>query len=173
MKAHITRIAILASTYAALTGLLVVGFVLAQEAEAPQLPKQPVHKPSMVRLEAAVAAIEVAAKAVEAGQTQTAQAELTKAKHQILAAHRTLAGVEIVNVRCPMMGNKINPATVTKDLTRTHKGEKVAFCCAACPVQWDKLSDADKDAKLAKVLPDNPAKPLKCGCYEVCRCKKQ
>ena len=33
-----------------------------------------------------------------------------------------------------------------------HRGQKVAFCCASCPVAWDKLSDSDKDEKLTKVV---------------------
>ena len=57
------------------------------------------------------------------------------------------------NVRCPIMPSSvIDPAKVTAKLTRTHKGKKVAFCCAGCPAAWDKLSDAEKDAKLAKVM---------------------
>jgi len=51
-----------------------------------------------------------------------------------------------------MMGTKIDPAKVPESLTRTYNGKKVAFCCAGCPVAWDKLSDADKTAKLAKTL---------------------
>lgn len=59
-----------------------------------------------------------------------------------------------VNDRCPVMSNNaIDPAKVTAKLTRTYKGKKVAFCCAACTVKWDKLTDAEKDAKLAKVMP--------------------
>jgi len=50
------------------------------------------------------------------------------------------------------MGTTIDPANVSDSLTRTHKGNKVAFCCAGCPATWDKLSDAEKDAKLAKVM---------------------
>jgi hypothetical protein len=58
----------------------------------------------------------------------------------------------VVNARCPIMGGTINTATVPESLTREYKGQKVAFCCAMCPGQWDKLSDADKDAKLSKVV---------------------
>jgi len=59
---------------------------------------------------------------------------------------------EYANVNCPMMtDNKIDPAKVTKELTRTHKGKDVAFCCPACPPAWDKLSDEEKDGKLAAV----------------------
>ncbi|RKY09076.1 MAG: hypothetical protein DRP66_03085 [Planctomycetota bacterium] len=57
--------------------------------------------------------------------------------------------VEFVNAKCPIMGNPINPAKVPANLVRDFAGQKVAFCCAACPPKWDKLSDAEKTAKLA------------------------
>jgi hypothetical protein len=53
------------------------------------------------------------------------------------------------NTKCPMMDGKIDPAKVTPELTRVYKGQKVAFCCSGCPAAWDKLTDAEKDAKLA------------------------
>lgn len=52
-----------------------------------------------------------------------------------------------VNARCPIMGGKPIEA-----LTRDYNGQKVGFCCAMCPGQWDNLSDADKAAKLSKVV---------------------
>ena len=62
------------------------------------------------------------------------------------------AAPAFANANCPIMTkNAINPAKVPATLTRTHKGKKVAFCCAGCPKAWDKLTDAEKDAKLAKV----------------------
>ena len=60
---------------------------------------------------------------------------------------------QFVNARCPIMGTPIDPAKVPEELTRMHKGQKVAFCCPGCPLAWDKLSDAEKDAKLAEVTP--------------------
>ncbi len=61
------------------------------------------------------------------------------------------AAIAYVNATCPIMGSKLDPAKVTTDLTRRHKDKTVAFCCAGCPVAWDKLSDSEKDATLAKV----------------------
>jgi RND family efflux transporter MFP subunit len=55
-----------------------------------------------------------------------------------------------INRRCPIMGTTIDPAQVTPALTRDYKGHKVAFCCAGCPDQWDKLTDAERDEKLIK-----------------------
>ena len=55
---------------------------------------------------------------------------------------------KFANDRCPMMGSKIDPASVPASLTREHRGQKVAFCCGGCPVAWDKLSETGKQAKL-------------------------
>jgi hypothetical protein len=52
------------------------------------------------------------------------------------------------NTKCPMMGSRIDASKVTPALTREFKGQKVAFCCGGCPAAWDKLSDAEKQAKL-------------------------
>ena len=60
--------------------------------------------------------------------------------------------VEYANFKCPIMGGAIDPAKVTADLSRDWKGLKVAFCCPACPGPWDKLTDAEKAAKLKPVL---------------------
>ena len=57
-------------------------------------------------------------------------------------------GVAVVNTKCPIMGNTINPAKVPASLTRDYKDQKVGFCCGMCPGQWDKMTDAQKDAKL-------------------------
>jgi hypothetical protein len=57
------------------------------------------------------------------------------------------SSTSFVNARCPIMGGK-----PTEALTRDYNGQKVGFCCAMCPGQWDNLSDADKAAKLSKVV---------------------
>ena len=72
---------------------------------------------------------------------------------QVKAPAAAAAAAKFVNVRCPIMDNPIDPAKVPASLVRVHDGKKVAFCCAGCPGTWDKLSKADKDAKLAKVMP--------------------
>jgi hypothetical protein len=36
------------------------------------------------------------------------------------------------------------------DVTVMYKGVKVGFCCEDCIGKWNKLSDAEKDAKLKK-----------------------
>ena len=60
---------------------------------------------------------------------------------------------EFSNVSCPIMGSPINPEKVGENLVRDYEGQKIAFCCGGCPNQWDKLTNAEKDAKLAEVKP--------------------
>jgi hypothetical protein len=101
--------------------------------------------------------IDKAIKAVKAGNKETALAELLKAQ-KMLAAIKDGIGKHIkpkfANARCPIMNSPINSDKVTKNLIRDYKGQKVAFCCAGCPSAWDKLTDAQKQAKLAKVKPE-------------------
>jgi hypothetical protein len=58
---------------------------------------------------------------------------------------------EPANLVCPMSGKVV---AVGKDAppTSTFEGKAVGFCCAKCPAAWDKLSDADKKAKLAAAM---------------------
>jgi hypothetical protein len=49
------------------------------------------------------------------------------------------------------MGGAVDPNTVPDSLTREFKGQKVGFCCGGCPGTWDKLSDAEKEAKFKAV----------------------
>ncbi len=100
--------------------------------------------------------IDKAIKAIEAGDKGTALAELHKAQ-KMLAAIKKGIGKHVkpkfANVRCPIMGSPINPDKVAKNLMRDYKGQKIAFCCGGCPMQWDKLTGAEKNAKLAKAKP--------------------
>jgi hypothetical protein len=68
------------------------------------------------------------------------------------AGQASAAPVAFANTKCPIMGGAIDPAKVPESLTRVYKDQKVAFCCAMCPGQWDKLTDAQKDAKLQAVI---------------------
>jgi hypothetical protein len=106
--------------------------------------------------------IDKAIKAIEAGNKVTALAELHKAQKMLAAINAGIAQYvkpKFANVRCPLMGAPINPDKVAKNLIRDYKGQKVAFCCGGCPAAWDKLTNAEKDAKLAKVKPT--PKPMK------------
>ncbi len=101
--------------------------------------------------------IDKAIKAVEAGNKETALAELRKAQMMLVVVKDGIGQLvkpKFANVSCPITGTgSINPDKVTKDLIRDYKGQKVAFCCGGCPAAWDKLTNAEKDAKLAKVKP--------------------
>ena len=50
---------------------------------------------------------------------------------------------------CPTSGEKLGAQTVG---ATTYKGYKIAFCCAGCPQEFARLSEKDKDAKIAKVV---------------------
>lgn len=98
--------------------------------------------------------IDKAKKALESGDRRTVLAELNKAREMLLAIDKSLATYvkpKFANDHCPILGTPIDPDNVPEDLIRDYKGQKVAFCCAGCPEEWDKLADAQKDAKLAEV----------------------
>jgi hypothetical protein len=68
------------------------------------------------------------------------------------------SAIKVVNTRGPIQDKPIDPVKVPDSLTRQYKGRRIGFCSAGCPQAWDKLSDAQKDAKLAampgaKILP--------------------
>lgn len=50
-----------------------------------------------------------------------------------------------VNKTCPIMGGDVDQGIAT-----TYKGDKVAFCCDGCETKFSKMTDAQKDAALAK-----------------------
>jgi hypothetical protein len=94
-------------------------------------------------------------KAIQSGDRQTELAELSKALDKLLTVYRAL-GTQVKpqfanSLRCPIMGSPIEINMVDESLTRDHNGRKVAFCCAGCPSAWDKLNDAQKQAKVPGV----------------------
>lgn len=108
---------------------------------------------SAAHVTAAIAAIDAAAKALQSGDHIAVARELANARKLLEAVQKeaTLASAAptgFANAKCPIMGSPIDPAKVTASLTRVYKGKKIAFCCGGCPGQWDKLTDAQKDAKL-------------------------
>lgn len=108
------------------------------------------------RLPALQAALQQIIGHLEAGHTQMALAELKQVQTSLAALQKALGQhvkPAFINDRCPIMGSPINPANVAANLTRDYQGGKVAFCCAGCPAAWDKLSDAQKAAKLKTVAP--------------------
>jgi YHS domain-containing protein len=53
--------------------------------------------------------------------------------------------VVAVNTTCPYSGNPVK-----SDVTSTHNGKTIAFCCGGCKSKFDKASAAEKDAILSK-----------------------
>lgn len=54
-----------------------------------------------------------------------------------------------VNANCVIIPqDPVDPAMQTVEW----KGQKVGFCCKGCVPKWNKMSDAQKDAALAKVV---------------------
>lgn len=99
-------------------------------------------------------AVERALQHLEAGRQQQAIEELRQVQASLESLHEALGkhiGPQIVNDRCPIMGGKIDPERVPAALTRVHGRDKVAFCCGGCPDQWNRLSYAEKTARLKEV----------------------
>ncbi len=107
-------------------------------------------------LPAVLKSIDEAVRAVKAGDSKAALNELHKAKKLIAAVNEAIGRYvkpKFVNNRCPIMGTPIKPGKVTKNLIREFNSQKIAFCCARCPAKWDKLTDTERQAKLANVKP--------------------
>ena len=68
------------------------------------------------------------------------------------SAAPTAASGRTVNSVCPMMGGKFDPNKIAPELVVAYKDGKVGFCCAMCIPKWNKLSDTEKDKKLAAAL---------------------
>ena len=58
---------------------------------------------------------------------------------------KTKGSMGVMNSKCPMKGEAID----SDDPTTDYHGQKVAFCCKGCLAKFNKLTDAEKDAKLA------------------------
>ena len=110
------------------------------------------------RLPAVQDALDRAIGHIEAGRQEAALKEMKQIKLSLAAIHQTLGrhvGPQFVNDRCPIMGGKFNPEKISAELTRMHGEQKVGFCCAGCPAQWDRLTEAQKIARLKKVAADS------------------
>lgn len=121
-----------------------------QPAEAAVLSLEDIHAKHVPMV---VMSIDKAKKALASGDKRTVLAELEKAQEMLVAIRAALGRhvkPQFANNLCPIMGAPIRAERVTKNLTRDYKGQKIAFCCAGCPATWDKLSDTQKLAKLAK-----------------------
>ena len=142
-------------------GLAALAFPLAQAwaMEHMSMPKDSAPKAITLeqlyaeQLPSLVQALENARKAVDAGHKEQALMELKKVQGLVAVVQQTLAQhvkPVFANTVCPIMGSKIDPSNVPASLIRDFKGQKVAFCCAGCPAQWDKLTNTQKNAQLMK-----------------------
>ena len=124
---------------------------------------------TLADLDAAVAA---AAQAVERADSSEALAQLERARVLIAATRERLkacgpacpmkaaagpadaaqAADVPVNVRCPMMGTKLDPANVPSHLKRQFEGRTVGFCCSGCPDAWDKLTPEQRRERLRAAI---------------------
>lgn len=57
---------------------------------------------------------------------------------------KSTVSASAINAKCPMSGKPVDGTH-----TVSYKDQTVGFCCGMCPSNWAKLSDAEKDAKLA------------------------
>jgi hypothetical protein len=105
------------------------------------------------RLAAVLKSLDTVEQAINTHDSKTALAKLAQARDVLTGMQKSMLTGSIVNVRCPIMGNPIDPAKTSETLTRTFKGKNIAFCCAGCPAEWDKLTDEQKDRKLAVAYP--------------------
>jgi hypothetical protein len=68
----------------------------------------------------------------------------------VLAASMASVGAEPVNKVCPIKGNEVDKESPT----RLFKGVTIGFCCPGCEGKWDKKTDEEKMALLAKHAPE-------------------
>lgn len=109
------------------------------------------------------AAIQNAIEAIDKSDTKAARTEMEKADKILMSVYKSMEEnidkMPCVNERCPISGKTIDMINRPKDCTRMYKGMKVGFCCPNCPPEWDKLTDAEKEAKLKASMPSKEVKP--------------
>jgi hypothetical protein len=83
----------------------------------------------------------------------------TRERESALAGPKVTSGSEsdlvpVVNAWCPIVSE--NPVSSTKSksksLTRNWRGQRVGFCCEACPATWDGLTDEQRSAALSRAI---------------------
>ncbi len=104
--------------------------------------------------------LDEASRALKAGDKKAASQAIAEARKLVATSHKAMELRKAapkkgpVNTRCPIMGGKIDPEKVPAALVRSYNGQKVGFCCGSCPMAWEKLTDAQKDAALKKSTGD-------------------
>lgn len=103
--------------------------------------------------------LDKASQALQSGDTAAARKEVNDSLAAIRSTQKTIdrmiEKMPPANVCCPLSGKPIDIASVPPEKTRMHKGVKVGFGQNAEMEQWDKLTDAQKEEKIQKVIPDN------------------
>lgn len=112
---------------------------------------------TITQCDMAIAALRDAASAIDAGDTAKAKDGIAKAEKNVTMIKQStmdcMKKMPTANMKCPMTGMTFDTANLPESRTRMYKGMKIGFCSDACPAAWDKLTDAEKDAKLAEVMP--------------------
>jgi len=67
----------------------------------------------------------------------------------VVRAQDEPAKVKITNKICPMA----NIPNAGESVNVEHRGRTITLCCEACLAPWFKLTEAERDAKLAQVVP--------------------
>jgi len=115
------------------------------------------HAEVAANVGAALKHLAIVETAVRTGDKDIALQELGKARHLLMQLRAKAQGgghgtIKIANVRCPIMGNKINLVKLTAKSTITYKGKTLGVCCPGCIQSWNKLSAAEKEAKFQASL---------------------
>lgn len=77
-----------------------------------------------------------------------------KGEDEAACANPKPGTIVTVNQYCAV--NNADP--VDPSLVREWKGQKIGFCCKGCLPQWDKMTDAEKDAAVARAVAKGPIK---------------
>lgn len=119
----------------------------------------------------AMTAVDEALKAVESGDKAAAKTQLAKVKELLTQVQGKIKAqmdmLPAVNLRCPITNEYIKGMDLPADQCTTYKGQKVGFCCPACKPGWDKLSDAEKEAKLKASIKEEKPRVIKVKSDEV------
>lgn len=112
---------------------------------------------NMEDVAAAKAAIKAAIEAIDKGDAKIAKIKMEKAEKLLANVHKCMKeNVEQMpccNAKCPISGKSIDRMNCPKELTCVYKDMKIGFCCPNCQPEWNKLTDAEKDAKLKDAMP--------------------
>lgn len=99
------------------------------------------HLTKQIVLLAALAALSASAFAADTTKPSAkdhAKVSHAKVSHAKVAAKAAPKKVKVADVRCPVTGDKIAAASLSKSLKSTYKGKTYYFCCPSCKPTFDK-----------------------------------